>query len=144
MKKVIGLIVVLVMTIGIVACGRFQNSDTEDAHVPGEPDVVGSMKMNNDENLTVVANRDEIEDKEEFAKLLVKMCQENSFHTIKFSTDYGYATSLDMRVYLWKDEIEGHDPVMRVEFKPIEWNQDYDIVNHSEMFELYVDGELIE
>lgn len=144
MKKIISIIAVLVMLIGVVACGVSQNPDTEDAHIPGEPDVVNSMKFNQDENLTVVANRDEIEDKTEFAKLLVKMCQENSFHTIKFSTDYGYATSLDMRVYLWKDEIEGHNPVMRVEFKPIEWNQDYDIVNHPEMFELYVDGKLVE
>ena len=145
MKKICGLLVVLVMTIGLIACGVLNNSDAKTkAHVPDEPDVVGSIKMNQDENLTVVANRDEIEDRVEFARLLVKMCQENAFHTIKFSTDYGYATSLDMRVYLWKDEIEGHDPVMRVEFKPIEWNQDYDIVNNPEMFELYVDGELIE
>ena len=144
MKKIIGFVAVLVMAIGLVACGASKKPDTEDAHIPGEPDVVGSIKMNQDENLTVVANRDEIEDKEEFAKLLVKMCQENSFHTIKCSTDYGYATSLDMRIYLWKDEIEGHEPVMRVEFRAIEWNQDYDIVNNPEMFELYGDGELME
>ena len=56
-----------------------------------EPDVVSSISMNRDQYLTVVANRNRIEDKEEFAKLLVKMCRENSFHTIKFSTDRGYA-----------------------------------------------------
>ena len=33
---------------------------------------------------------------------------------------------------------------MIVKYKPVEWNKDYDIVNHPEMFELYVDGELIE
>ena len=62
----------------------------------------------------------------------------------KFSTDRGYATSLDMRVYLWRDEVEGHDPVMTVEYKPEEWNPEYDIINHPEEFMLYVDGELIE
>lgn len=70
----------------------------------------------------------------------VKLC---SFQSIKFSTDDGYATSLDMRVYLWRDEIEGNDPVMIVEFEPVDRNQDYDIVNDPDMYELYVDGELI-
>ena len=37
-------------------------------HKEGEPDVIGSMKMNQDETLTVVANRKQIEDKEDFAK----------------------------------------------------------------------------
>lgn len=65
-----------------------------------EPDVVSSMKINRDETLTVVANRSKIEDKIKFAKLLVDMCKENSFGSIKFRTDYGYATSLELRVYL--------------------------------------------
>ncbi len=62
--------------------------------------------MNRDENLTVVANRKNISDKEAFARLLLKMYKENSFHSIKFSTDHGYATSLDMTVYSWKEDIE--------------------------------------
>ena len=33
-------------------------------HIEGEPDVISSRKMNHDETLTVVANRDTIEDKE--------------------------------------------------------------------------------
>jgi hypothetical protein len=72
-------------------------------HKEGEPDVISSMKMNQDETLTVVANRKQIEDKEDFAKLLVKKCKENSFQSVRFSTDYGYATSLNLRVYLWID-----------------------------------------
>ena len=78
-------------------------------HKEGEPDVVGSFSMNRDENLTVVANRKNISDKEAFARLLLKMYKENSFHSIKFSTDHGYATSLDMTVYSWKEDIRnGH------------------------------------
>ena len=113
-------------------------------HVVAEPDVVSSISMNRDQILTVVANCDEIENKEEFAWKLIEMCRENSFHTIKFSTDRGYATSIDMRVYLWKDEIKGHDTVMDIEYKPAEFNMDYDIVNNPDKFELYVDGELVE
>lgn len=127
----------------LMACEKTEASD-ENTHIPGEPDVINSIRSGNDERLTVVANRDEIEDKEEFAKLLVKMCQENSFKTIKFSTDYGYATQLNMRVYLWRDEIEGNEPVMTVDFEPIDWKQEYDIVNNPEQFELFVDGELVE
>lgn len=119
------------------------NCINRESHVAGKPDIISSIKMNQDENLVIVANRDEIEDKVEFAKLLVKMCQENSFQSIKFSTDVGYATSLDMRVYLWKDEIEGNEPLMIVQFEPVARNQGYDIVNDPDMYELYVDGELI-
>ena len=72
------------------------------------------------------------------------MCQENSFRTIKFSTDRGYAARIHMSVYLWKDEIKGHDTVMEIEYKPAEFNMDYDIVNNPDKFELYVDGELVE
>ena len=106
--------------------------------------MLSSFSMNRDENLVVIANRDEIEDKDEFARLLVRMCKENSFQSIKFSTDRGYATSLDMRVYLWRDEVEGNDPVMVVEYKSDDWNQQYDIVRNPEKFMLYVDGELVD
>lgn len=139
MKKVFYLASAVLLTVFLMAC----NCINREKHVAGEPDIVSSIKMNQDENLVIVANRDEIEDKVEFAKLLVKMCQENSFQSIKFSTDVGYATSLDMRVYLWRDEIEGNEPVMIVQFKPVDRNQEYDIVNNPEMYELYVDGELI-
>lgn len=142
MKKLYGMIMIFILCFGLLACGHTEVDD-ENAHIPGEPDVINSIRSGNDERLTVIANRDEIEDKEEFARLLVKMCQENSFKTIKFSTDYGYATRLNIRVYLWRDEIEGNDPVMTVDFEPIDWKQEYDIVNNPEKFELYVDGELV-
>lgn len=43
-----------------------------------------------------------------------------------------------------RDEVEGNDPVMTVEYKTEEWDPDYDIINNPEEFNLYVDGELIE
>ena len=98
------------------------------------PDVVGSMKMNRDEMLTVVANQDKIEDKEAFARLLLQMYKENSFESMKFSEDEGYPTSLDMNVYTRKEDIGEKDPIMTVEYKPEEWNAEYDIVNATEQF----------
>ena len=53
------------------------------------------------------------------------------------------AARIHMNVYLWKDEIKGHDTVMEIEYKPAEFNMDYDIVNNPDKFELYVDGELV-
>ena len=137
------MIIVAIFCFGLMACSHTRTPD-KNAHIPGEPEVINRIRSGNDERLTIIANRDEIEDKEEFARLLVKMCQENSFKTIKFSTDFGYATRLNMRVYLWRDEIEGNEPVMTVDFEPIDWKPGYDIVNNPEMFELYVDGELVE
>lgn len=113
-------------------------------HISEEPDVVNSISFNRDENLTVVANCDVIKDKEEFAWKLIEMCRENSFHSIKFSTDRGYATSINMKVYLWRDEIDGQDAVMEIAYEPIDFGKDYNIVDHPDKFELYVDGELIE
>lgn len=130
------LICLLCVAVFVSGCGQ--------KHKEGEPDVISSIKMNQDEMLTVVANRNQIEDKEEFAELLVKKCKENSFQSVKFSTDSGYVTSLDLRVYLWEDEIEGQEPIMVVEYKPVEWGKDYDIVNDPEKFQMYVDGELME
>lgn len=108
------------------------------------PDVVSSFSINRDDNLTVVANRDHIEDKEEFVRLLLKKCRENSFHSTKFSTDYGYATSLDMSVYFWKEDIEDGEPVMTVEYHLVEYGKDYDIVNNPNEFQFYVDEKEIE
>ena len=81
-----------------------------------KPDVVNSISINQDQYLTVVANRSKIEDKEEFADLLIQMYKENSFQTIKFSSDIRGMTSVNMRVYLQRKEIEGHEPVMIVQY----------------------------
>ena len=113
-------------------------------HIPMKPDVVSSISINRDQYLTVVANRDRIEDKEEFAKLLVKMCRENSFHTIKFSTDRGYATGIHMQVYLCEENIEDANIVMEIDYVQRKYNEKYDICNNPEEFELHVDGEVIE
>lgn len=99
--------------------------------------------MNRDQYLTVVANRDRIEDKEEFAKLLVKMCRENSFHTIKFSTDREYATEIHMQVYLCEEDIENANVVMEIDYVQRGYNENYDICDNPEKFELHVDGEVI-
>lgn len=134
-------IVCVIMVFGIMA-GCFLEEKYEN-HIPMEPDVVSSISMNQDQYLTIVANRDKIEDKEEFAELLVKMCRENSFHTIKFSTDRGYATGIHMQVYLCDNDIEVAKMAMKIDYLQREYNENYDICYYPEEFVLYVDGEAV-
>ena len=134
-------IVCVIMVFGIMA-GCFLEEKYEN-HIPMEPDVVSSISMNQDQYLTIVANRDKIEDKEEFAELLVKMCRENSFHTIKFSTDREYATGIHMQVYLCDNDIEVAKMAMKIDYLQREYNENYDICYYPEKFVLYVDGEAV-
>lgn len=136
MRNKIYCILCFLLSILLLGCGQ--------KHVEGEPDVVSSMKINRDEILTVVANRDVIEEKQEFAEFLIQKCKDNSFQSIKFSTDYGYATSLYLRVYLWRDQIQEQDPVMIVKYVPVDWENNYDIVHNPDKFHTYIDGKKIE
>ena len=111
---------------------------------PQEPDVVGSVRAGQSEFLTVVANQKQIDDKKEFALLLIEMYKENDFQTIKFSIDKGYATSLEMQVYLKEKEVGEKSPALVVKYVPVEYNKGYDVVNNPDKFKLYIDGELIE
>lgn len=135
-------IVCVIMIFAIMMGFLFEKKSKEEISM--EPDVVSSISMNRDQYLTVVVYRNRIEDKEEFAKLLVKMFRENSFHTIKFSTDRGYATGIHMQVYLCDNDIEEAKVAMKIDYVQREYNEKYDICNNSEEFELHVDGEVIE
>lgn len=78
--------------------------------------------------------------REAFARELLQMYKENSFHSTKFSTDRGYATSLDMNIYLWKEDIEDGESVMTAKYRPVEYGKEYDVVNNPDKFQLYIDG----
>ena len=59
-KKIIAVItgaVILIIATGSI-CWK-----SESGHKGGEPDVVGTFSVNRDENLTVMANRGDIEDR---------------------------------------------------------------------------------
>ena len=91
----------------------------------------------------MVANREDIEDREAFARKLLQMYKDDSLHSTKFSTDRGYATSIDMHIYLWKEDIEDGESVMTAEYRPVEYGKDYDVVNNPDKFQLYIDGKEI-
>ena len=108
-KMVVAVVLVVAVMIGIGLEG-------EERRVDGEPDVISSMIVNNEQYLTVVANRNKIENEEEFKKLLIRMYEENSFHSVKFSTDMVESEKVYMKVYLWRDEIARKDPAMRINY----------------------------
>ena len=85
-KKIIAVIsgtAILIIAAGSIY-GKFESS-----HKEGEPDVVGTFSVNRDENITVVANKEDIEDKEAFAIKIFKMYKEYSYQSTKYSTDTG-------------------------------------------------------
>ena len=107
----------------------------------GIPDAVSSMSSDNWQYLKVVANSDRIEDKEAFAREVVQMCREYSFHTIRFSTDInGYPRGLTITVYLNRRGVEKNEPVCEIDFRTEEYREDWDIKNNVEHFQLYLDG----
>ena len=62
-----------------------------------------------------------------------------------FSTDLrGYPGSLDIDVYLQKEDIGKTDSVLNIRFQPDEWNSDYNIRDDVEHYRLYVDEEQID
>ena len=109
-KMVVAVVLVVAVMVG-------SDLDWNEKRVEGEPDVVSSMIVNNEQYLTVVANRNEIENEEEFTKLLAKMYEENSFHSVKFSTDLADPEKVYMKVYLRKEDIKKEKPILLIKYQ---------------------------
>ena len=107
----------------------------------GIPDAVSSVSSNNWQYLKVVANSSRIDDKEAFARKVIQMCRENSFHSIRFSTDInGYPKGVNITVYLNRKDLEKGEAVCEIEFRTEGYREDCDIKNDVEQFHLYLDG----
>ena len=116
----------------------------------GIPDAVSSRTENGECFLDVIANADRIEDTEKFAWSVIQMCRENSFRSIRLSTDlYGYPERLEVNVYLHREEVNKVKPVLRIRYEPAEdfaqgeSDEEYNIKDHAEKYNLYVDGKEI-
>lgn len=144
-RKKLFLCILGIWGIVLTSCGT-KGDTQEQEEFSGVPDVVSSTVFDTDYNLTVVANSNEIEDTEEFARTVVHMCQDNSFHSVRFSTDIrGYPTGLDISVYLNRKDIEARKAsIHKIEFKSDDFSKDYNIKENPDKFALYLDGEEIE
>ena len=43
-----------------------------------------------------------------------------------------------------EEDIEDGESVMTAEYRPVEYGNDYDVVNHPDKFQLYIDGKEVE
>ena len=132
---IIQLFIILLLGVSIMT-GCSMSETQSDA-----PDCVISNSSNDDYSLTIIANREEIEDKEAFAKELIEQVRNNGFKTIMFSfEETGYPTSLDMTVYLNENDWKSHnDPFMKVTFRQENAVDGYNIVEDYDKFQLAIE-----
>lgn len=109
----------------------------------GIPDAINSYSSNRDLHLSVIANDDEIEEKELLAVRIIDMCRNNEFQTIKMSYDLEYPSSLSVSVYETEKAFEQNEVLFQLEFKTEEKEHSYNIVEDSDKYQLYLDGKLI-
>lgn len=109
--------VTIIAAVCLILAWNFSNQWKRDHS--GIPDAVSSRNENGNCFLTVVANSDEIEDKEAFARMVVEMCIQNSFESIHLSTDQrGYPERLEIKVYSSKSAVGKGKPLCLIRFEP--------------------------
>lgn len=142
-KQIIVRLYMLFLMMCIIHCAVFCYSGWKESH-SGIPDVVSSILRNRSCDLTVVANSNKIDDKEAFAREVIQMCRQNSFQSVKLSTDInGYPFDLDITVYLNRKDVERNKLACKIGFHTKENTEDYDIKNDVKKFYLYLDGKEI-
>ena len=139
-KERIFLLVFLVTIVSWCGVNRMvSNAESKES----VPDCVVSNCSSGDYWLTIIANREEIKEKEEFAKELIEQVRHDGFHRIKFFfEDTGvYPTGLRMSVYLTEEDWEDRDtePYMVASFRQENIVDGYNIVENYERFELKID-----
>ena len=95
-KKIIAVIsgtAILIIAAGSIY-GKFESS-----HKEGEPDVVGTFSVNWDENITVVANKEDIEDGESVMPA--------EYRPVEYGKDYDIVNNPDkFQLYIDGKEIK--------------------------------------
>lgn len=106
----------------------------------GVPDAVSSSVSGTEYRLIVTANAQRIEDEDAFAKEILQMCRENSFQSLKLSTDVtGWPTVLNVTVYLHRSDVGKKEPEMRISFVPPGREEAYDIGHDAEKYRIIIE-----
>jgi hypothetical protein len=106
----------------------------------GIPDAVSSISDGEKCCLTVVANSSQISDEEAFAREVVRMCMENSFRSLRFSTDIGERPAvLEIDVYLQKKDVGEMPPVFRIRAESKGTEGVYDSENQMERYQIFIE-----
>lgn len=133
------IIMLIVLSVFLLGCGENRQNKTDR---PSTPECVGSVNSARDYHLTVLANRDVIEDKEAFARELIEQVRKDGFHKIKFCYEDtgGYPIGLEIRVYLWEEDWQDRnkDPYMIITFRQENMLDGYNIVEHNDKFQMNI------
>ena len=112
----------------------------KDQELTGVPDAVSSTVSGGTCSLIVTANAERISDREAFAREVVRMCRENSFRSLRLSTDMaGWPEELDIKVYLRREDIGEKEPVMRILYEPADTDADISIQDDPEKYILTIE-----
>lgn len=131
-----------ILIVMMIPFGRKKYEQWQEEH-SGIPDAVSSMAIGGDLCLTVIANTSEIEDKEALAREIIHKCIDNSFTSIRLSTDInGYPASLKINVHLNRKDLEMRkEPVCKIEFETDASNESRNIKDNADEYHLFVDDE---
>lgn len=106
----------------------------------GIPDAVSSISDGEKCCLTVVANSGQIRDKEAFAREVVRMCTENSFRSLRFSTDIGgWPAVLEIDVYLQKKDVGRTPPVFRIRAESENGGGGHNSGNRADCYRIFIE-----
>lgn len=125
-NKTMTLIKYITILAGILAlfCYFIRINGRTEHGTGGLPDALNSVVSGKTCSLTVVANTNRIDDKEMFAREVIQMCRDNSFSSLRLSTDVGgWPKELDITVYYYRRDIGKRDPAMRILYKPVNDNE---------------------
>ena len=124
----------LLFVLALYLIGRGRGWSVEDC---GIPDAVSSISDGEKCCLTVVANSGEIPDEEAFARKVIRMCMENSFRSLRFSTDIGgWPEEMEIDVYLRKKDVGVKPPAFRIRAESERTERGYDSGNQLERYQI--------
>lgn len=90
------------------------------------------------QNITIIANRVLLIDKEKFGYDMIQKCIDNSFDKIRFSYDLEQPNELIIQVYTNRLVYSMGEPNFTVYFKNKENDGRYNIVDNTEKFEMSI------
>ncbi len=106
----------------------------------GIPDTVSSISHGEKCSLTVVANSREIPDEEAFAREVIRMCMENSFRSLRFSTDLGdWPAVMEIDVYLQKKDVGRTPPVFRIRAESENGGGGHNSGNRADCYRIFIE-----
>lgn len=137
MKRIGKLVACVLISISALSA---DNMDYENR----QPDMVSTISSMNYEYCSIIAYRNQIPDKIEFARKLIEMCRENGYETIKFATDIrGYPSGLYLNVYLTQKDFENGNIYMKIKYVIRECAQNSNIKDNIEKYQLYIDNDFV-